>query len=80
MFTGIVTGIGTVRRLVPLGEGHDMRIEIAAPETAPWADTASIAPSAPAGSKMYFIDAASATAWPPVSRCTPFGTPVVPLV
>lgn len=43
MFTGIVTGIGTVRRLVPLGDGHDMRIEIAAPETPAWADTASIA-------------------------------------
>ncbi len=39
MFTGIVTGVGTVRRLVPLGQGHDMRLEIASP----WADTASIA-------------------------------------
>ena len=39
MFTGIVTGIGTVRRLVPLGQGHDMRIEI----EAPWPDTAAIA-------------------------------------
>lgn len=38
MFTGIVTGIGTVRRLVPLGGGRDMRIEI----TAPWADTGAI--------------------------------------
>ena len=39
MFTGIVTGVGTVRRLVPLGQGQDMRIEIASP----WADTAAIA-------------------------------------
>lgn len=39
MFTGIITGIGTVRRLQPLGQGHDMRIEIATP----WPDTASIA-------------------------------------
>ena len=38
MFTGIVTGIGEVRRLVPLGAGQDMRIEI----RAPWADTAAI--------------------------------------
>ena len=42
MFTGIITGIGTVRRLHPLGEGHDMRIEIATP----WPDTAAIAPGA----------------------------------
>ena len=28
--------------------------------------------------KMSCIDASSATAWPPVSRCTPFGLPVVP--
>ena len=39
MFTGIITGVGTVRRLIPLGSGHDMRLEIASP----WADTASIA-------------------------------------
>jgi len=39
VFTGIITGIGSVRRLVPLGEGQDMRIEIASP----WPDTASIA-------------------------------------
>lgn len=39
LFTGIITGIGTVRRLVPLGAGHDMRLEI----SSPWADTASIA-------------------------------------
>src|SRR5258706_4745987 len=30
--------------------------------------------------KMCGIEAASATAYPPVSRCTPLGLPVVPLV
>lgn len=39
MFTGIVTGVGTVRRLVPLGAGQDMRLEIASP----WPDTGQIA-------------------------------------
>ena len=39
MFTGIVSGIGTVRRLVPLGDGQDMRIEI----DSPWPDTGAIA-------------------------------------
>jgi riboflavin synthase len=38
VFTGIVTAIGTVRRLSPIGQGQDMRIEIASP----WPDTASI--------------------------------------
>ena len=39
MFTGIVTGIGEVRSLRPVGGGQDMRLVIAAP----WADTGSIA-------------------------------------
>ena len=39
MFTGLVTGVGTVRRLTPIGAGQDMRLEIGAP----WPDTASIA-------------------------------------
>ena len=42
MFTGIITAIGTVRRITPLGDGRDMRLVIAAP----WSDTASIAPGA----------------------------------
>lgn len=42
MFTGIVTGIGTVRDIAPTGNGADMRLTIAAP----WPDTASIAPGA----------------------------------
>ena len=39
MFTGIVTAIGSVRALVPLGDGRDMRVVIGAP----WPDTAAIA-------------------------------------
>ncbi len=39
MFTGIVTGTGTVRAMAPTGAGQDMRMVIAAP----WADTESIA-------------------------------------
>jgi riboflavin synthase len=31
MFTGIVTGVGTVREIVPIGAGADMRLVIAAP-------------------------------------------------
>ncbi len=38
MFTGIITAVGAVRRLVPLGAGADMRLVIATP----WADAASI--------------------------------------
>ncbi len=38
MFTGIVTGLGRVRSISPLGAGQDMRLVI---ET-PWADTAAI--------------------------------------
>jgi riboflavin synthase len=39
MFTGIVTGLGTVREVVPIGQGHDMRLVIGAP----WPDTDAIA-------------------------------------
>jgi riboflavin synthase len=38
VFTGIVTGLGTVRAIEPIGGGKDMRLVIAAP----WEDTASI--------------------------------------
>jgi riboflavin synthase len=38
MFTGIVTGLGTVRAITPLDAGSDMRLVIATP----WADTAAI--------------------------------------
>jgi len=39
MFTGIITALGTVRRIDPIGEGKDMRLVIATP----WPDTATIA-------------------------------------
>ncbi len=38
MFTGIITALGTVRDITPLGEGRDMRLVIAAP----WPDTGQI--------------------------------------
>jgi riboflavin synthase len=38
MFTGIVTALGTVRRISPLGSGQDMRVVIGVP----WPDTATI--------------------------------------
>jgi len=39
MFTGIVTALGTIRSIDPIGAGKDMRLVI----HAPWEDTASIA-------------------------------------
>ncbi|MBC7636634.1 MAG: riboflavin synthase [Acetobacteraceae bacterium] len=39
MFTGIVTGIGTVRAITPISGGYDMRLEI----TTPWPDHSTIA-------------------------------------
>jgi len=45
MFTGIVTALGTIRSIAPLGGGADMRLVIAAP----WPDTASIAIGASIG-------------------------------
>jgi len=38
MFTGIVTALGTIRAIQPIGGGKDMRLVIAAP----WPDTATI--------------------------------------
>ena len=38
MFTGIVSAVGQVRALEPIGQGEDMRLVIAAP----WPDTAAI--------------------------------------
>jgi len=38
MFTGIVTALGTIRAITPIGGGKDMRLTIAAP----WPDTAAI--------------------------------------
>jgi riboflavin synthase len=45
MFTGIVTALGTVRSISPLGGSADMRLTIAAP----WPDTAAIAIGASIG-------------------------------
>jgi riboflavin synthase len=39
MFTGIVTALGTVRAIEPIGDGKDMRLVI----HAPWPDTGGIA-------------------------------------
>ena len=39
MFTGIITALGTIRAIDPIGGGKDMRLVI----EAPWPDTASIA-------------------------------------
>jgi riboflavin synthase len=38
MFTGIVTALGTVREIVPIGGGQDMRLVIAAP----WGDMGTV--------------------------------------
>jgi riboflavin synthase len=45
MFTGIVTALGSVRSIAPLGSGEDMRLAI----TAPWPDIAPIAIGASIG-------------------------------
>lgn len=39
MFTGIVSALGTIRSITPMGQGADMRVVIAAP----WPDLSSIA-------------------------------------
>ncbi|HEX3350414.1 MAG TPA: riboflavin synthase [Acetobacteraceae bacterium] len=39
MFTGIVSGLGTMREIAPIGGGQDMRLVVATP----WPDTAAIA-------------------------------------
>ncbi|MCB5943407.1 riboflavin synthase [Acidocella sp. KAb 2-4] len=36
MFTGLITGIGTVRAVTPLGTGQDARFVIATPDNAAW--------------------------------------------
>ncbi len=38
MFTGIITAMGEVRALTPIGRGHDMRVTIATP----WTDASAI--------------------------------------
>lgn len=46
MFTGIITGVGTLRDRTPIGAGQDMRLVIGVPAGPAWADTASIPPGA----------------------------------
>jgi riboflavin synthase len=36
MFTGLITGVGTVRQVLPIGDGKDARFVIAVPENADW--------------------------------------------
>jgi riboflavin synthase len=45
MFTGIVTTVGTIRDISPLGGGSDMRLTVGAP----WSDTSTIAVGASIG-------------------------------
>lgn len=77
MFTGIVTALGTIRQINPIGEGKDMRLVI----HAPWPDTASIALGASIacsgccltaveiGSDWFAVDASAETL-----SCTTMGT------
>ncbi|MDR3522383.1 MAG: riboflavin synthase [Acidocella sp.] len=37
MFTGLITGVGTVREVLPIGQGRDARFIIAVPPTSEWA-------------------------------------------
>jgi riboflavin synthase len=77
MFTGIITALGTVRALDPIGDGKDMRLVIATP----WPDTASIALGASiacngccltaveVGADSFAVDASAETL-----ACTTLGT------
>lgn len=42
MFTGLITNIGTVREVQPIGQGRDARIVIAVPPTSGWEEIASL--------------------------------------
>jgi riboflavin synthase len=42
MFTGLITGVGTVREVQPIGEGRDARFIIAVPGEGEWADIATV--------------------------------------
>ncbi len=42
MFTGLITGVGTVREVTPIGEGQDARFTIAVPAEGEWAEIASV--------------------------------------
>jgi riboflavin synthase len=42
MFTGLITGVGTVREVQPIGDGRDARFIIAVPPDGDWADIAAV--------------------------------------
>jgi riboflavin synthase len=42
MFTGLITGIGTVREVTPIGDGSDARFTVAVPREGEWADIARV--------------------------------------
>ncbi len=42
MFTGLITGVGTVREVVPVGQGRDARFVIGVPHEGEWAGIAAV--------------------------------------
>jgi riboflavin synthase len=42
MFTGLITGVGTVREVLPIGDGRDARFVIAVPTDSEWAGIATV--------------------------------------
>jgi riboflavin synthase len=42
MFTGLITGVGTVREVQPIGEGRDARFVITVPDNEAWAGIAEV--------------------------------------
>jgi riboflavin synthase len=42
MFTGLITGVGTVRDVQPIGQGRDARFTIAVPDNEAWSGIATV--------------------------------------
>jgi len=42
MFTGLITGVGTVREVEPIGQGRDARFTITVPDNEAWAGIATV--------------------------------------
>jgi len=42
MFTGLITGVGTVREVLPIGQGRDARFVISVPPDGEWAGIAAV--------------------------------------
>jgi riboflavin synthase len=42
MFTGLITGVGTVREVQPIGQGKDARFVITVPDNAAWSGIAAV--------------------------------------